>query len=58
MFFDLLKIVEDEEICECYGKVLGSVVNFVLCEGNLDCCVLIVVKNYVCKYLYLMGEWF
>lgn len=41
----------------CYDKVKGSVVNLVLCEGNFDCCVLVLVKSYVCKYLYCMGVW-
>lgn len=43
---------EEKDVCVCYDCIKGFVVNFVLCEGNSDCCVLFVVKNYVKKYLY------
>lgn len=49
---------EEEKMVKVkYDKIKGLVVNFVFCEGNFDCCVLWVVKNYVCKYLYFMGLW-
>lgn len=60
LLLDYLEILVDDQQCDykvCYDKVKGSVVNLVLCEGNFDCCVLLLVKNYVCKYLYCMGVW-
>lgn len=57
-YFEELSIYEEEVIKVIYDKIKGSVVNLVLCEGNLDCCVLFLVKNYVKKNLYLMGVWF
>lgn len=56
-FLEDLQIDEEKEVCVCYVKIFGSVVNLVLCEGNFDCCVFVVVKVYVCKYLYFMGKW-
>lgn len=47
----------EKDIKVCYDVIKGLVVNLVLCEGNFDCCVLKVVKEYVKKNLYWMGVW-
>lgn len=52
-----LKIDEEKKIKVIYDKIKGFVVNLVFCEGNFDCCVFSLVKEYVCNNLYLMGVW-
>lgn len=56
-YLEELSSYEEEVIKVIYDKIKGSVVNLVLCEGNFDCCVLVLVKNYVKKNLYFMGVW-
>ncbi len=48
---------DEKEIKLRYGKVLGSVVNPVLREGNSDRRVAAAVKEYAEKYPHSMGEW-